>query len=84
MARFKCFLDPIHVESLPHVRFAQLLHEINPDVFLDIGANIGLYSWQARSIGDFVILMFEPDPVNVRLCARTIQLNRYADIFVMP
>jgi FkbM family methyltransferase len=29
-------------------------------------------------------MMFEPDPVNARLCTQTIRGNRYEDIFVIP
>jgi FkbM family methyltransferase len=72
------------IEPVPRERFAQLLREQRPDVFLDIGANVGLYSWHARRASSPVILMFEPDPVNIRLCTRTIQANRYKDIFVIP
>jgi hypothetical protein len=30
-------------------RIDQLLSTYIPDVFLDIGANLGIYSWHARS-----------------------------------
>lgn len=72
------------IEPVPRERFAQLLREQRPDVFFDIGANVGLYSWHARRYAPAVILMFEPDPVNARLCTRTIQASRYKGIFVIP
>ena len=58
-------------EAATRHRFDQLLREQKPEVFLDIGANVGIYSWHAKSLGVPVILMFEPDGVNARLLART-------------
>jgi FkbM family methyltransferase len=65
-------------------RFDQLLHDHPPQVFLDVGANVGLYSWHAKSRGVPVILMFEPDLVNARLLARTIKANHFRNIFLIP
>jgi FkbM family methyltransferase len=71
-------------EAATRHRFDRLLREQKPDVFLDIGANVGIYSWHAKSLGVPVILMFEPDGVNARLLARTVQANRFAGVFLIP
>lgn len=65
-------------------RFDQLLRTYTPDVFLDIGANVGIYSWHARSRGVPVIFLFEPDRVNARLLAQTIKANHFSSLFLIP
>ena len=40
-------------------------------LFLDVGANIGIYSWMARKYCDGQIFMFEPDVTNCRLLLKT-------------
>ena len=71
-------------EAATRHRFDQLLREQKPEVFLDIGANVGIYSWHAKSLAVPVILMFEPDGVNARLLARTVQANRFEGVFLIP
>ena len=71
-------------EAATRHRFDQLLREQKPEVFLDIGANVGIYSWHAKSLAVPVILMFEPDGVNAQLLARTIKANRFAGVFLIP
>ena len=51
---------------------------------LDIGANVGIYSWHAKSLAVPVILMFEADGVNARLLSRTIRANHFTDVFLIP
>jgi FkbM family methyltransferase len=72
------------IEKAAHDCFDQLLRHQRPDLFMDVGANVGFYSWQARNQGVPFILMFEPDLVNARLISRTIKANRYANIFLIP
>ena len=57
---------------------------IYPNVFLDVGANVGPYSWHAKSQAVPVIFMFEPDLVNARLVAHTIKTNDFQNIFLIP
>jgi FkbM family methyltransferase len=71
-------------EAATRHRFDQLLREQKPEVFLDIGANVGIYSWHAKTLAVPVILMFEPDGVNARLLSRTIRANRFTGVFLIP
>ncbi len=64
--------------------FDQLLCIHKPDVFLDVGTNVGLYSWLAQRRGVPVILLFEPDQLNARLLARTIKANHFGSVFLIP
>ena len=52
------------------------------DVFLDIGANIGLYSLIAASkvFPEGTVYAFEPDPINFRFLKRNVELNKCGDV----
>ncbi|MCS5694241.1 FkbM family methyltransferase [Cyanobium sp. FGCU-6] len=63
--------------------FIKMISELKPDVFIDIGANVGLYSWHAKRQEVPIILMFEPDRDNSRLLAKTIRANRMHGVFVL-
>lgn len=63
--------------------FIKMISELKPDVFIDIGANVGLYSWHAKRQEIPIILMFEPDRDNSRLLAKTIKANRMDGVFVL-
>jgi FkbM family methyltransferase len=65
-------------------RFDQLLRIQTPEVFFDIGANVGIYSWHARSRGVPKIFLFEPDLVNARLMAQTIKANHFVSVYLIP
>ena len=54
------------------------------DVFLDVGANIGIYSWMTRKYCDGQIFMFEPDVTNCRLLLKTIIKNQTKNIYLVP
>ena len=72
-------------ENATKEAFALLLGWGHPvDVFFDVGANIGTYSWLAkdRQVND--IFMFEPDCTNCRLLMRTLRANRLEHVFVVP
>lgn len=71
-------------EKKTRERFDQLLSTYTPDVFLDIGANVGIYSWHARSRDVPVIFLFEPDLNNARLLARTIKANHCSTVYLIP
>lgn len=56
--------------------FKTIVKHLHPsqDSFLDVGANIGLYSWHALdACPDLHVAAFEPDPRNVQLLKRTSQ-----------
>jgi FkbM family methyltransferase len=56
---------------------AFLLHYLRPgDLFLDIGANAGVYSMLAAGLGARVVA-FEPDPDNRELLERHVTLNKF-------
>lgn len=60
---------------------------LNPgDAFLDIGANIGYYSFVAsQSVGDMgIVIAFEPLPSNINLFHQTILQNRISNIELVP
>ena len=64
--------------------FSLLLLQHPVDVFLDVGANIGTFSWLAKEHGVSEIFMFEPDHTNCRLLMRTLHSNRLEHMFVVP
>ena len=64
--------------------FSLLLLQHSVDVFLDVGANIGSFSWLAKEHGVNDIFMFEPDRTNCRLLMRTLHSNRLEHMFVVP
>ncbi|MEI7461439.1 MAG: FkbM family methyltransferase, partial [Pirellula sp.] len=58
--------------------FVALKNTLRPgDVFVDVGANIGLYSLAASPLVEKtgVVQSFEPDPTNLALLSRNIYLN---------
>lgn len=67
-----------------HRLFGQAIASHGPDIFLDIGANVGTFSWHAKSLGVPEIFLFEPDVVNARLLARTVKYNHFGSTFVLP
>ena len=68
--------------STERFRLAIKDHEV--DLFLDIGANLGTYSWEALSLGVRDVLLFEPDPTNQRLIRKTIQRNKLTQCQLVP
>ncbi len=68
--------EPYERDELAH--FREALNRERIDVFLDIGANIGIYSLlaaRAPRVGE--ILSFEPDPPNYCQLNANVLLNRY-------
>jgi FkbM family methyltransferase len=53
------------------------------DVFVDIGANIGLYTFIARSKGKYAVAI-EPQPHNLECLYAGLSLNGWADTEVYP
>ena len=49
--------------------------------FFDVGANVGLYSWEVRKFCPLrKILAFEPDPENIKLLERTLNGTNFQNI----
>ena len=49
--------------------------------FFDIGANIGLYSWEVRKVCPLrKILAFEPDPKNIKLLEKTLNGANFENV----
>jgi FkbM family methyltransferase len=53
------------------------------DVFVDVGANVGLYTCLARAAGKQVVAI-EPHRMNVQLLFRSIEANGWDDVEVWP
>jgi FkbM family methyltransferase len=82
---FSFFVGHAGIEQRTMRMFAAIAREFRPDLFLDVGANLGLYSWQAASLlPDCRLWLFEPDPRNVRLLERTLRRNRLTRAIVVP
>jgi FkbM family methyltransferase len=64
--------------------FSEQIQSKNSELFLDIGANIGLYSWIAVSHRVKEIYLFEPDLINVGLLAKTIKGNSLEACCIIP
>lgn len=53
------------------------------DTFIDIGANIGLYSCLARS-NNLDVISVEPEYFNVQILLKNLQINNWDDVAVLP
>lgn len=66
-------------EERERVNFGRLVALARPEVFFDVGANVGLYSFLFRSlVPGGSVTMFEPDPANAKLIKKTIN-NEFLD-----
>jgi len=74
--------DGLEQKSIAY--FRKTLEEQSIDVFFDIGANIGTYSWNALEVGVGDIYLFEPDTTNQRLVSKTISYNKIKNAFLFP
>lgn len=63
---------------------SSLLSTSQFDVFIDVGANVGFYSWLAKKHNVSDIFMFEPDQANIRLLMRTLMANHFQNVFLVP
>ena len=49
--------------------------------FFDVGANVGLYSWEVREVSPHrKILAFEPDPENIKLLEKTLNGANFQNV----
>lgn len=72
-------------DALVRKKFTEIIRQIQPDLFMDIGANIGVYSWLALdSKPDLKIILFEPDTRNVRLLTKTIRNSTLQNCHLLP
>ena len=52
----------------------ELDNQKDPGWFFDVGANVGLYTWEVRKVCPArKILAFEPDPENIKLLEKTLR-----------
>jgi len=58
-------------------------HIQNADVFVDVGANIGLYTCMAKSFGKHVVAI-EPQPQNLECLYANLINNNWTDVEVFP
>lgn len=72
-------LDQFEPEEITFV----LKHLADVDVFVDIGANVGLYTCLARHRGVRTVAV-EPSEVNLRLLFRSLRGNGFDDVMVLP
>src|SRR5205823_11885932 len=77
--------------ALDSLNTADPLHEIlslledRTGAFIDVGANLGLYSAaMARAFPDRQVYAFEPVPATVRRAAATFALNSLANVVLVP
>lgn len=72
--------NPTRIEPEIRSAFALVQQLLKPQVFWDVGANIGFYSWLVRRDPSVRrVVMFEPDPTNFALINRTIRENAIVD-----
>ena len=51
--------------------------------FFDVGANIGMYSWEVREVCPLrKILAFEPDPENIKLLEKTLSKSKTQNLSI--
>ena len=61
--------------------FERIITGFKPTFFLDVGANIGIYSWRAINLTHQIeIWMFEPDEKNAQLLSKTISRNGLSQV----
>ncbi len=76
--------DRSDMEEGSREAFRAAVREYNVELFFDIGANIGLYSWTALACGVSEIFLVEADPTNQRLLAKTIRRSTLVRCYLVP
>ncbi len=65
--------------------FLNVLRFYKPEFFLDVGANVGSYSWTAANFdSSLAVWLFEPDEKNIRLLRKTIAFNKLSTARLIP
>ncbi len=66
-------LEPVLINWLL-ASLKSLDNQNDPGWFFDVGANVGLYTWEVRKVcPNRKILAFEPDPENIKLLEKTLR-----------
>ena len=63
-------------------KIAKELDNLNDQgCFFDVGANVGLYSWEVRKVSPHrKIMAFEPDPENIKLLEKTLNGANFQNV----
>jgi FkbM family methyltransferase len=77
-------LSPLGKEQESLGMVATLFGTTQFNVFIDVGANVGTYSWLAKKYKVENIFMFEPDSINCRLLLRSLCANQFQNVFLFP
>ena len=59
-------------------------HKLSNTSFIDIGGNIGTYSFYFKKKYNTKILIFEPDEINLELLYKTKKKNKLENFFIFP
>jgi FkbM family methyltransferase len=80
------YVVPHHdAEARSRSCFLNLLRCYKPEFFLDVGANVGSYSWTAINTDpSLAVWLFEPDERNLQLLKKTIQSNQLVLTRIFP
>lgn len=75
-----------HHDWEPHLSAVLGRHLRAGDVFVDVGANVGVLAFRAaRLVGDGgKVIAFEPDPANAALFLRSLVANGFAHVTLFP
>lgn len=63
---------------------APMLRAARQGCFVDVGANMGVYTLDARAVSARPIIAFEPDPTTFALLSRNVVANALPDIMLRP
>lgn len=75
------WVDGANLEAETRQFLLSLLQSKPVDVFWDVGANIGFYSWLVRSQQPATeLVLFEPDPLNASLVRQTMAANNLKSV----
>jgi len=71
-------------EPTSMLSFRNIIKDQSIEVFFDIGANLGQYTWNALDVGVKMAFLFEPDTTNQRLIFKTIHKNKISNSYLWP
>lgn len=83
---FSLLFDLDGPDRLVRQVFGEVVRITKPNTFIDVGANIGFFSWLFISLQPRYksLFLFEPDPENVALLRGTIRRNNLESVQVFP